>query len=456
MAHFTPEQLTQRFVFENRYRNIAFGLIGIGLVLLLAGIFFASQSDSSTGGHAAVVESTIHTVADTHGGEHSKGIGNRILSNLLLSSLYFFTITMGAIFFMVIHRVGNAGWQTAIRRVPEAISSYLPIGVISLSALFFFLHHIFEWAHHDLNDPLIEAKRAYLNEAFFIIRNLIFFGVWAGGAWYLRKLSIQQDGESDGVPLFRRIGTISAIYLIFYGISYCLFAVDWIKSLEPHWFSTIFGIYVFAGTMVSSLVTMYFITAFLKKQGYMQWVNDAHFHDLGKYAFGFTVFWGYIWVAQYLLIWYSNIPEEGIYYVKRYRVDDHAYLGYATFFYTNVIINFLLPFVALMTRNAKRTWVKWSSFRLNLGSGEGFRIPLGGFIPIGILMLYGHWHDLYLMIMPGAMGYNPGIGLVEIGFFVTFLGIFIYAVLNALTKANLAPLNHPYLEESIHHTTGPV
>ena len=188
--------------------------------------------------------------------------------------------------------------------------------------------------------------------------------------------------------------------------------------------------------MVSASVVMYLIAAFLKKQGYMEYVNDSHFHDLGKYAFGFTVFWGYIFIAQYLLIWYSNIPEEGIYYVVRYRVEDEAYRGFAWFFYINIFLNFLIPFIGLMTRNAKR--------RLEI------------FLPIAAIILYGHWHDLYVMVMPGAMLQSPGIGILEIGVFAAFAGIFLFVVFNALSKANLVPLKHPYLEESLHHTTGPV
>jgi hypothetical protein len=383
-------------------------------------------------------ETLAHPVADeAHGSGHEGGTGKRVLANLLICSVYFITISMGAFFFLAVHRVGNAGWQTAVRRVPEAMISYLPVGIVGFGALFFFLNHLYEWAIlKEGADALIDMKRGYLNEGFFIIRNLIYFGVWGGAAWYLRKLSIEQDGAGGGLAQFNRSGAISAIFIIFFAISYSLFSVDWIKSLEPHWFSTIFGIYIFGGSMVSAMVVMYLLLVFLQKQGYMKYVNNAHFHDIGKYAFGFTVFWAYIWVAQYLLIWYSNIPEEGIYYVKRYRVEDHAYLGYAFFFYSNLFINFIIPFLALMTRNAKRTAVT--------------------FVPIGIVMLYGHWHDIYLMVMPGAMGHNPGIGLIEIGMFAAFAGVFIFTVLTALTKANLVPVNHPYLEESLHHSTGPV
>lgn len=454
-VHFTPEKLNDRFNFSGISRTVAYALIGIGIILSIAGYFLAS--DPAEGAHAdehakvQTQEQVIHPVADTpegdhaeeHGGghhHHAVTKGSRLLSNILIDSLYFLTIAMGALFFLAIHQVGNAGWHTAIRRVPEAITSYLPVAVVGFAAVFFFRDYLYDWAALSPGvDHLIDEKRAYLNGGFFGVRALIFFGIWIGAALWLRKLSVDQDAAADvdaGVPFFRRSTTISAVFIILFAISYSLFAVDWIKSLEPHWFSTIFGVYVFGGSMVSSVVVIYLIIAFLKKQGHMEYVNDAHLHDLGKYAFGFTVFWAYIWVSQYLLIWYSNIPEEGIYYVVRYRVEDEAYRGYATFFYANVVINFLIPFLALMTRNAKR------------------RPEV--FLPIAVIMLYGHWHDLFLMVMPGAMLQNPGIGIIEVGVFATFAGIFLLVVFNTLSKANLVPIRHPYLEESLHHTTGPV
>ncbi|MDX1905550.1 MAG: quinol:cytochrome C oxidoreductase [Bacteroidia bacterium] len=509
MGHFTQEQLTERYTMTGRLTQIALGLVGVGLVLLIAGIFLESgkkkdtPADASHEGHSQRTEQLViqpvsnpqdahqdgthqegthqegtheegsheaphtETPADAHSGEaahddthqegavhpdaahadgdhaaaghgehHDTGVMGRILANLLLCSVYFFCIAMGSMFFLTIHRVGNAGWHTAIMRVPEAITQWLPVGVVGFVALFFFMDQLYEWLIVPENaDPLIDAKRAYLNKGFFIARSVVFFGVWIAAALYLRKLSHDQDREG-GLFHFKRSEVISALFIIFFAISYCLYAIDWIKSLEPHWFSTIFGVYIFGGSMVIANATIYLITAYLKTQGYMKWVNDAHFHDLGKYTFGFSIFWAYIWLAQYLLIWYANIPEEGIYYVKRYRVEDHQYLGYSFFFYSNIIINFVLPFFMLMTRNAKRKFLTY--------------------VPVAVIVLYGRWHDLFLMIMPGAVGQNPGIGLIEIGMFMAFAGLFVYVVFRALTSSNLVPLKHPYLEESLHHTTGAV
>lgn len=448
--HYTTEQLTEKFSFPTKLRKLVFGSIGAGIVLLILGVFIAASGEgedhaSAEDTHASVTEQVVHTVADTdehadeggHGEEHHVTWVTQLGSNLLLVSLYFITIAMGAMFFLTIHRVGNAGWYTAIARVPEAITTYLPVGVVGFVAMFVLMDHVYEWMLIPAGaDHLIDAKRAYLNQGFFIGRNIVFFAIWIGAALWLRRLSLQEDVQG-GTSFLLKSEIISSVFIILFAISYSLFSIDWIKSLEPHWFSTIFGVYIFAGSMTSSMVVIYLIIVYLKSLGYMSYINDAHLHDIGKYAFGFSVFWGYIWVSQYLLIWYSNIPEEGIYYVKRYRVEDHAYLGYASFFYINVFLNFVIPFIALMTRNAKR-------------------IPKV-FIPIGLIMLYGHWHDLFLMIMPGAVGTHWADGLImNIGMMLIFGGAFIYVVFNALSKANLVPLKHPYLEESLHHTTGPV
>ncbi len=463
-SHHTTE-INERFDFS-KVANVAYLLIGVGLVLALIGFFVMPDPPGRVhhgGGHHdehSAIEapahtstpSDIHTVADEPAGDHGEGHGHgksahdrpitkgtRLLANVLLNSVYFITLTLGALFFLTIHTVGNAGWHIAIKRIPEAISSYLPVGVIGLAVLFLFLPDLYDWAYG--TDKIIAKKAGYLNQGFFIIRNIIFFAIWIGAAFWLRNLSQKEDNltnwdQNRPTWIFRRSTTIGAIYIILFALSYSFFAVDWIKSLEPHWFSTIFMVYVFAGSMLSALVTMYFIILVAKKYGYMSYVNDSHLHDLGKYTFGFSVFWGYIWVAQYLLIWYSNIPEEGAYYVTRYRVHDATYLGYAPMFYFNVLVNFIIPFVALMTRNAKR------------------RPEI--YVPVGIILLYGHWHDLFLMIMPGAISQFAGIGFLELGSFMLFAGIFIAVVFRALSRSNLAPTNHPYLEESLHHSTGPV
>jgi len=356
--------------------------------------------------------------------------------------MYFLLIGCGAMFFLAIHKITNGGWHTMIRRVPEAMAQYIIYGAGVLVLLIFFLPQLYDWAFIEANDlwaedPLTFKKIGWLNTPAFAFRTVLFVGFWIFAVVMIRRWSVAQDSDpQNALNYFNKEGRLSAIFVIVFAVTFCLFSFDWLMSLEPHFFSTIYGVKMFGRAMVSSMVVIYFITSYLRRQGHLKHVSNSHMHDIGGYAFGFTIFWSYVWLAQYLLIWYSNIPEEGMYYVKRYRVEDSTYLGYSFFFYGNIFINFLIPFLGLIHPKVKRN--------------------IQYFLPFGLIMLYGHWHDLYNLIMPGAMRGEWGIGLIEIGAFVFFAGLFIFVVFNALSKANLYAKHHPYMEESFHHNTGEI
>jgi len=456
LAHesFSTDQLIERFQFTSRYRNIAFGLIGVGIVLLLTGMFFSSRADSDDHGeshsssqHSEVLhDADVYKTADPHEGEAGHGHGghhreitwtNRAAANFLLGNVYFLSLAMGALFFIAVHQIGNSGWHTAIKRIPEAFTSYLPVAVVGFAAVLFFMDQLYEWVILPEGvDELIDVKRPYLNVTGHAFRNIIYFGIWITAAFLLRRYSIREDSEG-GLSYFKRSTTVSAVFVFLFAFSYSLFSIDWLKSLEPHWFSTIYGVYFFGGSMLATTAFMSLILYFLKRQGYMSYVNASHFQDVNTYVFGFCIFWAYIWLSQFLLIWYSNIPEEGIWYVKRMRASDpENYMGYRGIFYFNIFINFVIPFLALASRNARRN-------------------P-SVFIPVCLLIVVGLWVVLFVLIMPGAVESFWQIGLMEIGFFLAFAGLFLYVVMNALSRANLVPLKHPYIEESLYHTTGPV
>lgn len=505
--HFSKEDLIEKFSIPAGFRNFSYGLIGIGFLLVIVGGFLSPKTYGHEEGgaeHGAVQkESSIIAVADypqqeeqeghgeegdqehhgdegehhegdeshadsdasheaedsghhdaasshsggEHGEHHSDDHGGghghhaptwitRLLSGFLLNTIYFMTIGMGALFFLTVHRVGNSGWHTVIKRIPEAMFSWVAYGAVGFGIMLLMMDQVYEWLIIEPGaDELIDKKRAYLNWPFFAIRTVLFFGIWIFTAYRLRRLSLEED-ENGGLSYFYKALRISAAFVVLFAITYSLFAIDWIKSLEPHWFSTIFGVYIFAGSMASAMATMSLIIYYLKQKGYMKYVNFSHLQDVNTYTLGFSIFWAYIWLSQFLLIWYSNIPEEGIYYVKRYIADSPEYLGYSFHFYVNLIMCFVIPFFGLIMRDARRN-------------------PQI-FVPISCIVLIGHWNDLYQMIMPGTMFQYGVVGLVEIGFFLLIGGLFILVVFNALTKANLVPLNHPYLEESLNHTTGPV
>jgi hypothetical protein len=213
---------------------------------------------------------------------------------------------------------------------------------------------------------------------------------------------------------------------VFFAVSSSVSAWDWVMSIDTHWFSTMFGWYVFASWFVAGLAAITLVVVFLKDNGYLPMVNENHIHDLGKFVFAFSVFWTYIWFSQFLLIYYANIPEESVYFVERLQSDV-----YSPFIIVNLVLNFFLPFLVLMTRDAKRHTI---------------------FLKVVcFLIILGHWFDFFLMVQPGTLGHNGGFGLMEIGMLLVYGSVVAYVVLNNLAKQNLVPKNHPMLEESYHH-----
>jgi hypothetical protein len=263
-----------------------------------------------------------------------------------------------------------------------------------------------------------------LNTVFFLIRMVVFFALWIIFFKWLRNLSINEDLHG-GTNYYHKSITVSAIFLVIFGISSSMSAWDWVLSIDTHWFSTMFGWYVFASWFVSGLAATTLTVVILKQNGYLKMVNANHLHDLGKFVFAFSIFWTYIWFSQFVLIWYANIPEESIYFIE--RLNDH----YKWIFFVNLLINFAFPFLVLMTRDAKRQMIMLKI--------------------VTIAILLGHWLDFYMMMMPGTLRSEASIGLIEIGTTLIFLGIFLLAFTKGLTKASLVPVNHPFLEESIHH-----
>ena len=260
----------------SRLRNISFGLMGIGLVLLVMGYFLASGS-SDASHHNESHSTEEHALLDEHHEAHSHepgmpihdiGLSQRVLGNFLLCGMYFFLFGTGAFFFMIIHKVGNAGWHVALHRVAEAVSMYLPIGAIVFAILLFFLPDLYDWAYVEAtgtSDKLIELKSGWVNTAFFVGRTVVFVGAWILVAMLIRRWSIAQDDDPDNaLGYFKKQGVAASIGLVFFAISFCLFTVDWIKSLEPHWFSTIFGVLQFGSSMVSTMEVLYMIKANLK------------------------------------------------------------------------------------------------------------------------------------------------------------------------------------------------
>lgn len=451
--HIVTEVVQEQFVFTKRARTIVGLVFGIGLLMMLAGIFIGSDTghEDATVGHEQVdashsgeeeaaaireAEGTPHGESvESHGAGHDQGGTHtqRIWANLLLAGYYFLLISVGALFFVAVNYAANAGWSTLTKRIQESISSYLPIGaLLVLLVIFFGKEQLYDWYnyfyHGGEGDRIMESKSWFLNWKFFLVGVPLIFAVWVFFRYKFRSLSLKED-ENGGMEYFRQSVRWSAGFLVFFAFSFSIMSWLVIMSLEAHWFSTIFSVYNFAVAFVTGLTVIMFFTIYLKSRGYLEHVSNEVVHDHGKFMFAFTIFWGYIFLAQWLLIWYANLPEEVVYFNR--RLDE----PYTNLFYANIIVNFLLPFLVLMMRNAKRhPWVLTVA---------------------GLLILGGHWLDTYLMIMPGVMGVNAQIGLLEIGTTMTFAGLFIYLVLNSLSKAPLYAKNHPYILESANHDVGP-
>ena len=313
-------------------------------------------------------------------------------------------------------------------------------GVLMLVIWFVAKGDLFHWTHHDLYqvgsadyDEILDKKSVYffwLGEkggfpTFYILRMVIFFGLWYWFYTMIKKHMMAEDVEG-GTQHWYSARKISAIFLVIFAVSSSVAAWDWVMSIDPHWFSTMFGWYVFASWWVAGLATITLIVVNLKDAGYLKMVNANHLHDLGKFIFAFSIFWTYIWFSQFMLIYYANIPEETVYFIERIK---HA--PYSWIFYLNLILNFVLPFLLLMTRDAKRHIAM-----LKL---------------VCPIIIVGHWFDFYNMVTPGIMQYDGSLGLLEIGLALIFFALFLFVSLNALSKIPLVAKNDPMMAESLNH-----
>ena len=404
----------------------------VGLALMVLGIIIIIFS-----GHG-------HDDNIMHGGGHAFHWIHRLYVNLWIDNVYFVGMGVIGIFFFAVQYAAQAGWSASIIRIPLAFGNWL-IPAFFLTIVLFFVtnytaghFHIFHWLDHSLYqetladgypnphyDEVIAGKSGFLNLPFYLIRMAIFFLVWIVFFILMKKENFAEDLDG-GTAHWKKLITYSAAFIVLFALSSSVAAWDWVMSVDTHWYSTIFGWYIFASWFVIGLCGITLAVLYLKDNGYLPQVNQEHLHDLGKYLFAFSIFWAYIWFSQFLLIYYSNIPEESIYFVECLSSGK-----YASVFYLNIFLNFALPFLVLMTRDSKRH---------------------GVFLKIVItVLLFGHWIDFYLMITPGTLSENGGIGLMEIGTFLVFAAAFLWILSTGLTKAALVPRNHPMLQESLHH-----
>ena len=358
---------------------------------------------------------------------------NKPWAAVYVAGLFFMLISLGALAFYAIQQVAQAGWSPVLFRVMQGITAYLLPGSIIVFIILllsgFHVNHLFVWMKdgvtevgHENYDKLIAGKSGYLNFPFWIIRAAIFIAGWNLYRYLSRKNCLAQDEANDN-SFYKKNFKMSAAFLVFFIVSESIMSWDWIMSVDPHWFSTLFGWYVFASFFVSGITVISMVTLYLKSKGYLEHVNTSHIHDLSKFMFGISIFWTYLWFSQFMLIWYSNIPEEVTYFITRIEHYNITFFG-------AVAMNFIFPFLVLINTDFKRiTWI---------------------IVMAGTVILTGHYIDFFNMIMPATVGDQWFIGVTEIAAILFFLGLFILVVFTALTKAPLVPKRNPLIEESKH------
>ncbi len=344
----------------------------------------------------------------------------------LLHNLLFLGFGIGAMFFLVFHYLAGSGWFVLIRRVPEAMVNYCIVAAFATALLFIGIHDLYPWTNHEFMeaDHLLHNKIGYFNSGFWFLRLVLFLGVLVFFSQKVIRNSLLQD-EEGGVELRQKQKPLSAGFLVLFCPLLTLFAIDVLKSLEPKWFSTIFGVYLFSGFMQSSAAIIIICLYFLKKYNYLKEVRADHIHDLGKYMFGWTIFWAYICFSQYMLIWYANLPEETFYFINREK-GSWLYVGLFL-----LLIKFILPFLLLLPRAAKRN--------------------IGYLSCVGGLVLFSQWLDLNWMIMPSYAPNGFVLGWQDFGCLVGFLGLFVFTLRSFWKKHSMTPLKDPYRHESEKH-----
>lgn len=382
---------------------------------------------------SAQAKNRVTTVALAMIGLGAVGLGAGFSSHQPLSSFFYsylsgfifwLSICLGALFFVLVQHLTRAGWSVVVRRFAENIASVLPVFlVLFIPILFSLFEHeqiIFPWLHHG---HVSASKAKYLNSTFFIIRALFYFAFWSFASYRLRKLSIMQDQTGDP-SIAGQLQTYAPPMVLAFGLTISFAAFDWLMSLDPHWFSTIFGVYFFAGCAVSIFAVLSLILIKANESHQMRHiVSVEHMHDVGKFLFGFTVFWAYIAFSQFFLIWYANIPEETIFYKHRFEgtwADASAALLFG---------HFIFQFLLLLPRGSKR---------------NGIVLKFAA-----CWALVFHYLDIYWLIMPNRDPHGVHFQFADAGAFLFVGGVVIYMVAQQMSKNHLIPIKDVRLQESL-------
>lgn len=352
-------------------------------------------------------------------------------ANYLLVNYYFLSVAMGGAFFLVIQSITQSGWSSAFKRISEAIMSWVPFAAVFFILLWFGMKNLYTWAINDTAslEHVVQHKSVFLNVPFFFARLVLYFILWIIFIRILRHLSIEEDhaepANSEGImKLFARTELYSKIFIFILAITFSLSAIDWIMSLDVKWFSTIFALKNLIAAFLHGVSVLALIVFILYKKGYFPFLNEYHLHDFARYIFMFSIIWGYFWFAQFMIIWYGNIPEETTYFIARWKD------GWKTMFFLEIGLNWFVPFMVLLPVKTCRNMTVITA--------------------VIVVLIIGQYIDLFNQVIPGTTGALK-FGWIAAGTFLGYAGLFSLVVATTLSKAGILPYNHPYLDESLNH-----
>ncbi|MBX3039124.1 MAG: molybdopterin oxidoreductase [Bdellovibrionaceae bacterium] len=384
----------KKFVAPSSLKAIAYALLAIGLITFVVGLMKNQE---------------------------------RAWTSYLAAFFYFSSLGLGGLFFVAIHNIANSGWSVTVRRYAEGMTSFIPFILIGGLVLVAAGKTLFPWMDEAViaGSPMVAAKTGYLNITGFVIRIILFAVGWFLFKWFIVGNSIHQDTDGRVERTLKNVG-LSVGFVLFFALSYSLFSVDLLMSLLPTWYSTIFGVYTFAGLFQSSIAVLSLIIIYMKRKGFVKgYVTHDHLHDVVKYMKGFTIFWAYIAFSQFLLIWYANIPEETEYYIMR---AQHGWLGVSM---ALIVFRFVVPFIALLPRGLKRNE--------------------SHVIAVSVLVLIMQYVDIWWMIYPNFFHGHMVFGFWEVGVFALFAGLFLIGLITFFSKFSLVAVKDPRIQEAINH-----
>lgn len=407
--------IREQFIIPKRYKTFSIVLMVIG-ILAIIGLYI------------------------THGSKSDPHEQSRFWAALLHNSVYFLLITNAVMFFICATTLAWGGWQMSFRRVSEAISTCVPVvgtvcGIILLLICFNDKHLLYHWTDTNVvkEDEVLSWKSGFLNKGFFVGLTLFTIISWSLLGWKMRKMSRELDNnplptKAAGRKYIWKNTVWAAIYIVVFALT-VMSSVPWmwLMSLDAHWYSTMYSWYTFASTFVAGMSLLALFIVYLKNNNYLEYTNEEHLHDVGKFMFAFSIFWTYLWFSQFMLIWYSNQPEETTYFWPRAKGI------YSGVFWLMFIINFIGPILILMKRGSKRNYTTITFMAL--------------------LIIFGHWLDFFQMVFPANSPDHVPVMFYDFGIALGFVGLIMFVTARALSKTPLLAKNHPFIKESlIHHT----